>query len=47
MVKYVLLCLLRPELVGQDVEASSCEGVSATISDERLIYGQEKKFWYN
>jgi hypothetical protein len=26
MVKYVLLCLLRPELVGQDVEASSCEG---------------------
>jgi hypothetical protein len=28
MVKYVLLCLLRPELVGQDVEASSRRRVS-------------------
>jgi hypothetical protein len=26
MVTYVLLCLLRPELVGKDVEASSHEG---------------------
>jgi hypothetical protein len=31
MVKYVLLCLLRPELVGQDVESSSREGASATF----------------
>jgi hypothetical protein len=32
MVTYVLLCLLSPELVGQDVEASSHEGASATFS---------------
>jgi hypothetical protein len=31
MVKYVFLCLLRPELVGQDVEPSSHEGASATF----------------
>jgi hypothetical protein len=36
MVKYVLLCLLRPELVGQDVEASSREA-RQQLSDERLI----------